>query len=201
MRKSEFEGLLPFLAVVETGSFRAAAKALGLTPSAVSQSVSNLEARLGVPLLSRTTRSIGLTQAGEVMLQRCRPAMSEIADAFEGVREFGERPSGLLRLNAPRIAKTVVLDRVLAGFLDTYPEIEVEVFYDDGIADIVSDGFDAGLRLGQLVEPDMISRALTPASQMAVVASPDYLKRAGAPKTPDDLKDHQCINFRRPTRR
>ncbi len=201
MKRTDLEGLLPFLAVVERGSFRAAARGLNVTPSAVSQSVKALENRLGVPLLTRTTRSVGLTQAGEALAERCRPAVTEIADALESVREFGERPSGLLRINAPRIALPVVFERVLAPFHDTFPEVEIEIFLDDGLADIVGDGFDAGIRLGQLVETDMISTAITPASRMAVVASPDYLASFGVPRSPDDLAAHRCINFRRPTRK
>lgn len=201
MKRADLEGLLPFLAVVEQGSFRAAARGLNVTPSAVSQSVKALEDRLGVPLLTRTTRSVGLTQAGEVLADRCRPAVTEIADALDGVREFGERPSGLLRINAPRITLPVVFERVLAPFHDAFPQVEVEIFLDDGLADIVGDGFDAGIRLGQMVETDMISTAITPPSRMAVIASPDYLARHGVPKSPDDLAAHRCINFRRPTRK
>ncbi len=201
MRRSEFEGILPFLAVVEAGSFRAAADQLGVTPSAVSQAVKALESRLEVPLLTRTTRSLGLTEAGAQFAARCRPAVAEIGDALDGVRQFGEAPSGLLRINAPRIAWPVVFAPILASFRQTYPQVDVEVFLDDGIADIAADGFDAGVRLGQLVQEDMVSRALTAPSQMAVVASPDYLKRHGAPERPSDLADHACLEFRRPTRR
>jgi DNA-binding transcriptional LysR family regulator len=201
MRRGDLEGVIPLLAVVEHGSFRAAARALGQSPSAVSQSVSGLEARLGVPLLARTTRSVGLTQAGTAFVERCRPAMAELGDALEGVRDFGRRPSGLLRLNAPRIAQAVIFEPVMASFLDAYPEIELEVFLDDGLADIVADGFDAGIRLGQMVDPDMVSRPLTPPSRMAVVASPAYLAAHGTPEVLDDLAAHRCINFRRPTRR
>ena len=145
MRRAELEGLLPFLLVVEHGSFRAASRALNVTPSAVSQSVKGLEERLGVPLLTRTTRSVGLTQAGQVLAARSAPAMTEIADALEGVRSYGERPSGLLRINAPRLALPVVFERVLAPFHDAFPEVEIELFLDDGLADIVRDGFDAGM--------------------------------------------------------
>lgn len=201
MRRHEIEGLLPFLAVLEGGSFRAAARQLTVTPSAVSQSVKALEERLGVPLLTRTTRSIGLTQAGEVLAERCRPAVSEISDALDGVRDFGERPSGLLRINAPRIALPVIFERVLGPFHEAFPDVQVEVFLDDGLADIVADGFDAGIRLGQMVETDMVSTPLTPPSRMAVVASPDYIEKFGRPETPDDLQHHKCINFRRPTQK
>lgn len=201
MKRTDLEGVIPFLAVVEHGSFRAAANALGLTPSAVSQSVKQLEGRIGVPLLTRTTRSVGLTQAGEVFLSRTRPAMAELADAYASIREFGERPSGLLRINAPRIAYPVIFEPILPAFLEAYPEVEVEVFLDDGLSDIVRDGFDAGIRLGQMVAPDMIARALTPSSRMMICAAPDYLETHGTPKTPDDLQHHRCINFRRPTQK
>ena len=201
MKRAELEGLLPFLFVVEHGSFRAAARALNVTPSAVSQSVKALEKRLGVPLLTRTTRSVGLTQAGKVLAERSVPAMSEIVDAIEGIRSLGERPSGLLRINAPRLALPVVFERVLGPFHEAFPEIEVELFLDDGLADIVRDGFDAGIRLGQMVQTDMVSTPLTPRSRMAVVGSPAYFKKAGVPSTPDDLSQHRCINFRRPTQK
>ncbi|WP_299673334.1 LysR family transcriptional regulator [uncultured Roseobacter sp.] len=201
MKRNDLDGVLPLLAVVEHGSFRAAADALGVTPSAISQAVKQLEERIGVPLLVRTTRSVGLTQAGQVFIDRVRPAMAEVSDTLESIREFGERPSGLLRVNAPRIAYPVIFEPILPAFLKAYPEVEVEVFLDDGLADIARDGFDAGMRLGQMVAPDMIARALTPPSRMVVFASPDYLAALGTPKTPDDLVHHRCINFRRPTQK
>ncbi len=201
MKRGDIDGILPFLAVVEAGSFRAAASQLGVSPSAVSQAVKALEGRLGVPLLTRTTRSLGLTEAGAQFAARCRPALAELGDALEGVRDFGEEPTGLLRINAPRIAWPVVLAPILEPFRRAHPKVEVEVFLDDGIADIAADGFDAGIRLGQLVQEDMVSRALTPTSRMAVVASPDYLARNGTPRRPADLAQHACLNFRRPTRK
>ncbi|MDX8350996.1 LysR family transcriptional regulator [Cognatiyoonia sp. IB215182] len=201
MKRTDLDGVLPLLAVVEHCSFRAAASALGVTPSAVSQAVKQLEERIGVPLLTRTTRSVGLTQAGRVFVDRVRPAMAEVSDTLASIREFGERPSGLLRINAPRIAYPVIFEPILPAFLDAYPDVEVEVFLDDGLADIVRDGFDAGIRLGQMVAPDMIARALTPPSRMVICASPQYLATYGTPKTPDDLAQHRCINFRRPTQK
>ncbi|MGF1554285.1 MAG: LysR family transcriptional regulator [Paracoccaceae bacterium] len=201
MQRADLDALIPFLAVVEHGGFRAAARALGVQPSAVSQSIKAMEARLGTVLFARTTRSVALTEAGRALAERARPAMAEIADACEAARGFGRGPSGLLRLNAPRIALGTVLAPVLAPFREACPAVAVEVFLDDGLADIVAEGFDAGIRLGQLVEPDMVSVRLTPPSRMAVVASPDYLARRGRPRTPDDLAAHDCINFRRPTRR
>ena len=201
MKRNDLDGVLPLLAVVEQGSFRAAASRLGVTPSAISQAVKQLEERIGVPLLVRTTRSVGLTQAGQVFVDRVRPAMAEVSDTLASIREFGERPSGLLRINAPRIAYPVIFEPILSAFLKTYPEVEVEVFLDDGLADIARDGFDAGIRLGQMVAPDMIGRALTPPSRMVVCASPDYLAAFGMPKTPDCLVQHRCINFRRSTQK
>ncbi|MDW4497908.1 LysR family transcriptional regulator [Sulfitobacter sp. D35] len=201
MKRTDLDGVLPLLAVIEQGSFRAAASALGVTPSAISQSVKLLEERIGVPLLTRTTRSVGLTQAGQIFVERVRPAMAEVSDTLASIREFGERPSGLLRINAPRIAYPVIFEPILPAFLEAFPDVEVEVFLDDGLADIVRDGFDAGIRLGQLVAPDMIARALTPPSRMVVCASPEYLAVHGTPRTPDDLAQHRCINFRRPTQK
>lgn len=201
MKRSELDGLVPFLAVVEHGGFRAAARALGVTSSAVSQAVKTLEGRLGVPLLIRSTRSVGLTQAGASLAERCRPALSELTDAVESVRDFGERPAGLLRINAPRIALPVIFEPVLGPFREAYPDIQVEMFLDDRLSDIAREGFDAGIRLGQSVEADMVSTHLTPPSRMAIVASPEYLAAHGTPESPDDLAEHRCINFRRPTRR
>ena len=136
-----------------------------------------------------------------MFVERVRPAMAEVSDTLASIREFGERPSGLLRINAPRIAYPVIFEPILPAFLEAFPEVEVEVFLDDGLADIVRDGFDAGIRLGQLVAPDMIARALTPPSRMVICASPGYLAAFGTPKTPDDLAQHRCINFRRPTQK
>jgi len=201
MKRTDLDGILPLLAVVEHGSFRAGAAALGVTPSAISQSVKQLEVRIGVPLLTRTTRSVGLTQAGQVFVDRAGPAIGEVRDAFASISEFGQRPSGLLRISAPRLAYPVVLAPVLPGFMKSYPEIEVEISLEDTLTDIVQSRFDAGIRLGATVEADMVARALTPPSRMCVVASPDYLDAHGVPETPEDLLSHRCINFRRPTRK
>lgn len=201
MKRTDLDGILPLLAVVEHGSFRASAAALGVTPSAISQSVKQLEDRIGVPLLTRTTRSVGLTQAGQVFVDRAGPAIGEVRDAFASISEFGQRPCGLLRISAPRLAYAVVLAPVLPGFMKAYPDIEVEVALEDTLTDIVQSRFDAGIRLGAAVEAGMIARPLTPPSKMCVVASPDYLNTYGAPVTPDDLLSHRCINFRRPAQK
>lgn len=200
MRGSELDGLVAFLTVAERRSFTAAAVELGVSPSAVSQTVRALEARVGVPLLARTTRDVALTEAGRRFLERARPAVGDIRTAFREASSLGERPSGLLRLNVPRAALAPVIEPMLAAFCERHPEVTVEIFVDDRFANIVEEGFDAGIRLGEFVAADMVAVRLTPPFRLVVVGSPDYFARHGRPSRPADLKDHRCINFRQTTR-
>jgi DNA-binding transcriptional LysR family regulator len=200
VRADLLDGLVAFCLVAEKRSFTAAAAELRVTRSAVSQAVKTLETRLGVALLARTTRDVGLTQAGEGFLAAVRPAVQAIAVATETVSAFGGRPAGLLRLNVPRVAVATVIAPLLPGFAAAYPDVTVEIFTEDRLANIVEGGFDAGVRLGELVERDMVSVRLTSGDRLVVTGSPAYFARHGHPATPRHLAGHACINFRQSSR-
>jgi len=197
VRQGALEGLEATLSVARHRSFRKAATELGVTPSAVSQAVRSLEARVGVPLFIRTTRSVGLTEPGQRFLERAAPAFAELVAAGEAARDLGRRPTGLLRLSVPRAVVALVLDPLIASFCQAYPEIELEIAASDELVDLAAGGFDAGIRLGQLVAPDMVAVRLTPAFPFAVVGSPEYLARRGAPTRIADLRRHACLRLRR----
>lgn len=197
VRRGALEGVEAFLAVARRQNFRRAAADLGVTPSAVSQSVRALEARLGAALFVRTTRSVGLTQAGERFLARARPAFEELVAAGEAARDIGQRPTGLLRLSVPRAVVPLILEPIIASFCRAYPEIELEIAASDEMVDLAKGGFDAGIRLGQFIAPDMVAVRLTPAFPLVVVGAPDYLARHGRPLRIDDLRGHACLRLRR----
>jgi len=197
VRSGALEGVEVFLAVARRRGFRRAAADLGVTPSAVSQSVRSLEARLGVALFVRTTRSVGLTEAGERFYARAAPAFEELVAAGEAARDLGQRPTGLLRLSVPRSVVPLILEPVIASFCEAYPEVELEIAASDEMVDLAAGGFDAGIRLGQFIAPDMVAVRLTPAFDWVVVASPDYLERRGRPERPEDLRRHACLRLRR----
>jgi len=190
------DGIEAFLRVAERRSFSAAAADLGVSPSAISQTVKALEARVGAPLFMRTTRSVGLTQAGEMFLERAAPAYSGLADAYEAARNLGNRPAGRLRINLMRGAVQPMFEPIIAGFIDAYPEIELEIYADDALADLSAGGFDAGVRMGESLDADVIAIRLTGPFRFVTAASPAYLDRFGRPETPEDLRDHRCIRFR-----
>lgn len=196
MRQDQLDGLATFVCVAETRGFSAAAVRLGVSPSAVSQAIRLLEARVGAPLFSRTTRSVNLTEAGSRFLERVRPAVQELAAAAEELADASARPSGLLRLNVPRVAYLFVLQPVLGGFLRAYPEVDVEVSIDSSLVDIVGMGFDAGIRFGGMVERDMVAVRVGPRLANCIVASPRYLAAHGMPAHPRELLAHECIGFR-----
>ncbi|MES2099455.1 MAG: LysR family transcriptional regulator [Pseudomonadota bacterium] len=196
MRLNQLDGLLAFWKVAEHRGFSAAAAALEVSPSALSQAIRNLETRLGVRLLNRTTRSVSLTEAGEAYLSRIGPALGEVLGAGEQLQALQGRPSGLLRINAARISIAMVLRPLLAGFLETYPDVQVELSNDEGYVDIVERGFDAGVRLGESVQRDMVAVPLGGPIAVAVVGSPAYFKRHPAPRHPSDLVRHDCVRFR-----
>ena len=197
IRHGALDGVETFLNVARHRSFRRAAAALGVTPSAVSQAVRALEARLGAALLTRTTRSVGLTEAGQRFLDRAAPAFEELVAAGEAARALGQRPAGLLRLAVPRAGVPLLLEPVIAGFCQAYPEIELEIAASEELVDLATGGFDAGIRLGQLIAPDMTAVRLTPPFPLMVVGSPDYLARRPAPRRIEDLRDHACLRHRR----
>ena len=191
------EGVEAFLRVAARRSFRQAADDFGITPSAISQTIRSLEERLGVPLLTRTTRSVGLTEAGERFLERAGPAFDEIVAAGDAARGLAERPSGLLRLAVPRAVVPLLLQPVLASFAETYPDVVVEIVASEELVDLAKDGFDAGIRLGEFIAADMVAVRLTPSFRYAIVASPSYLERHGRPAVPEDLQHHSCVRMRR----
>ncbi len=199
MRRDELPGLSAFLVVAEERSFTRAAARLGTSQSSLSQTVRRLEARLGLRLLTRTTRSVSPTDAGLRLLERLRPAFDQIDTELDALGEFRGAPSGSVRITTSQHAAETVLWPVLRRVLADYPDIALELSIDSGFRDIVADRFDAGVRLGEEVAQDMIAVRIGPDLRMAAVASPDYLARHPAPLTPHDLTQHRCINLRFPT--
>jgi len=184
-----------FVAVAEARGFRAASQRLGVTHSAVSQAVRRLEERLGVALVRRTTRSIHLTDAGERLYAALRPALDEVRAAVAAVGELGEEPRGLLRIHSASAAETMFGESLLAGFLTAYPHIQLDLVVSDAPVDIVADGYDAGIQLGEVIDRDMIAVPVTGDLRLTIVGSPDYLARRGVPKHPRDLTGHDCLNW------
>lgn len=189
--------LTVFALVAERRSFRAAAQSLGVSASALSHTIRNLETRLDVRLLNRTTRSVAPTEAGERLLERLRPALNDIDEALAEVARFRDRPSGRLRINIARTAARMLMGPRLGGFLRAYPDVRVEITCDDGLSDIVAGGFDCGVRLGERLQADMIAAPLGGPASQALVASPLYLAEQGAPTGPEDLTRHRCLLGRR----
>ena len=197
VRQGALDGVEAFLSVAHHRSFRKAAAELGVTPSAISQAVRALEARVGAALFIRTTRSVGLSEAGARFHSRAKPAFEELVAASEVARDLGQRPAGLLRLTAPRAVVPILLETLIASFCQAYPEVEVEIAARADLVDIAAEGFDAGVRLGQFIEADMIAVRLTPSFPLTVVGSPDYLRRRQRPELIDDLRRHACLRMRR----
>jgi DNA-binding transcriptional LysR family regulator len=197
VRRGALDGIEIFLAVARHRNFRRAAAELGVTPSAAGQAVRALETRLGVALFVRTTRSVGMTEAGERFLAEAEPAYQALAAAGAAATDLGGRPAGLLRIAAPRAVVPLIIRPVLASFASAYPNIELEIAASEGFVDIVSLGFDAGMRMGQYIANDMIAMRLTAPIKMVVAASPDYLSRRGTPQKLEDLQQHACLRLRR----
>jgi DNA-binding transcriptional LysR family regulator len=197
VRQGALDGVEAFLGVAQHRSFRRAAAELGVTPSAISQAVRALEARVGAALFMRTTRSVGLTEAGEQFLSRAKPAFEELVAASEVARELGQRPAGMLRLSVPRAVVPILLEPLIASFCQAYPDIEVEIAASEELVDLAAEGFDAGIRLGQFIAADMVAVRLTPPFRFVVVGSPAYIARSGRPERPDDLRQHACLRLRR----
>jgi len=196
MRGTEFAELRIFMEVVEQGNFARAAAYLGLAPSTLSQTMRSLEERLGVRLLHRTTRSLSLTEAGEHLLARIRPAFGELLAAVESINDFRDTPVGTLRLSVSTIPAQMILAPLLKGFLGEYPGIGLDITVDSTHVDIVKGRFDAGIRYGRLIAQDMVMIKASPPSRIIAVASPEYLAGHSVPKTPLELQKHACIRFR-----
>src|ERR1700729_797746 len=175
IRQSALDGVEAFLSVAQHRSFRKAAAELGVTPSAMSQAVRAIEARVGAALFIRTTRSVGLSEAGARFLSRAKPAFEELVAASEVARDLGQRPTGLLRLTVPRGAVSILLEPLIASFCQAYPEVEVEIAASEELVDLAAQGFDAGIRLGQFIAADMIAVRMTPPLPLVVVGGLDYL--------------------------
>ena len=198
VRQGALDGVEAFLSVAQHRSFRRAAAELGVTPSAISQAIRALEARVGAALFIRTTRSVGLTEAGERFLLRAKPAFEELVAASAAASHLGQRPAGLLRITVPRAVVPILLQPLIASFCEAYPEIEVEIAASAELVDIAAQGFDAGIRLGQFVAADMVAVRVTQPFRVVVVGSPDYFRERKRPERIDDLRVHPCLRLRRP---
>jgi DNA-binding transcriptional LysR family regulator len=198
MRGSDFAEMKAFAAIVERSSFKRAADHLGLTPSALSQTIRELETRLGVRLLNRTTRSVAPTEAGAKLYDRVAPLIQELDTAITEIVAATGRAQGTLRINTLGFAAKKLIAPILGAFHRAYPDVVLDIVIDDGLSDIVAGRFDAGIRIGERLEKDMIAVRLTPDITMKAVAAPAYLARHGEPRTPEDLHRHACINWRFP---
>lgn len=199
MQRGHLDDLLAFVAVGRERSFTRAAAKLGVSQSALSHTIRALEERIGVRLLTRTTRSVAPTEAGERLLRTLAPRFEEIDAALEAVRELRDKPAGTIRITATEFAIDTILLPKLARLLPAYPDIKVEMNVDYGLTDIVAEQYDAGVRSGEQVAKDMIAVRIAPDMRMAVVGAPAYFKTRREPKRPQDLLAHNCINLRLPT--
>jgi DNA-binding transcriptional LysR family regulator len=199
MAKVELNDLVAFLAVAREQSFTKAAAQLGVSQSALSQTVRGMEARLGLRLLTRTTRSVATTEAGERLLRTAGPRLAEIETEIAALADLRDKPSGTIRITAHDHAVQAVLWPALERLLPDYPDITIEVVIDYGLTDIVADRYDAGIRSGEMVARDMVAVRIGPDLRSAVVAAPRYLAKCPRPKKPQDLTAHRCINLRLPT--
>jgi DNA-binding transcriptional LysR family regulator len=197
---SDFGQLRAFATVASLRSFSRAAALLGVSASAVSQTVRGLEERVGIQLLNRTTRSVSLTQAGELLFARVRPAVAEIGAALGDAQRYGARPAGTVRVLSFRFSAARFITPILAEFSAAYPEITLDITLNDEVVDIVGSGFDAAIRIGELIERDMVAVRLSPDLSQIAVAAPDYLAQYGTPRHPRDLAAHRCVGWRWPGR-
>jgi DNA-binding transcriptional LysR family regulator len=185
-----------FISVAEAKSFRLAADRAGVTRSAISQAVRRLEGELGIALFQRTTRSVSLTEAGELLYRRTTPAVSDLEMAIADMETLSGQPTGMLRLAISSIAERIIAGPLLATFVERYPAIELDITITDDEFDIVAEGYDAGVRLGEIIEQDMIAVPVSGLQRQVCVAAPQYLARNGAPKHPSELPTHRCIGWR-----
>jgi DNA-binding transcriptional LysR family regulator len=193
MRNTDLSELAAFDAVARHRSFRRAAEERGVTASAISHAVSNLEGRLGVRLLNRTTRSVSLTDAGGLLQAKLSPAFGDIGSALDAVNQFRDTPFGKVRINVPNSIAPFVVGEIIGPLIKSNPNLELEIVATDRLIDIVGEGFDAGVRLGESLSKGMIAVKIKPRMRLVVVGSPDYFREWPAPRTPHDLKDHVCI--------
>jgi DNA-binding transcriptional LysR family regulator len=196
MKRGELDDLVAFATIARVRSFTRAAAELGLSPSALSHTIRGLELRLGVRLLARTTRSVAPTSAGERLLRSLEPALKEVETGLEALSDWRGEPSGALRVTTSQSAARIVLEPVLPTFLRENPRISVEICVEGRLADLVRDGFDAGIRFGQVVDQDMVAIRVGPNTRLIVVGAPAYFERHPRPQTPADLERHNCLNYR-----
>jgi DNA-binding transcriptional LysR family regulator len=196
MQKSQISAFNAFIAVAEHRNFTRAATQLGISTASLSETIRALEENLGVRLLNRTTRSVAATLAGERLLERMRPLLAEFDAALDSINDYRDRPAGALRIIVPPIVASSVIGPLLSRFLAEYPEIRIEIVVSNKHTDIVAERFDAGVRLGQRLDHDMIALRISGNLEHVVVASPDYLARNGKPEAPQDLLHHACIRYR-----
>jgi len=196
MQRETMADLVAFLAVARERSFTRAAAKLGVSPSALSHTIRKLEERLGVRLLTRTSRSVSTTEPGERLLERVGPRFDEIADELAEITELRDKPAGTLRITTGDQPAESILLPALAKLLPLYPDLTVDLTVDNGFVDIVAERFDAGVRLGETLAQDMVAVRIGPDMQMAIAGSPGYLVTHGSPQSPDDLANHNCINLR-----
>ncbi|MBP1130750.1 MULTISPECIES: LysR family transcriptional regulator [Serratia] len=197
MKKTDLSGLAAFVAIAKERSFRRAAARLGVTPPTLSHTMRDLEAQLGIRLLNRTTRNVSTTEAGEHLLTTLAPLFADIDTALESLNTFRDRPQGVVRINASRTAIQLALVPHLGLLARDYPGITLEIVAEEGFANIVEQGFDAGIRLGEDLHNDMRAVRVTPDLRMAIVATPEYFQQNGKPNHPEDLLNHRCIGWRK----
>jgi DNA-binding transcriptional LysR family regulator len=197
-RSNPFNGLSEFLAVAKYGSFRRAAHDLGVTPGAVSQAIQAIEARLRQPLFHRTTRSVALTEAGERLLERVRPAAGVIAESLDDLLQMGARPIGTLRLLVQRSALAHVIEPLVPVFRREYPDVKLEIAIEADHMGLVGAGYDAGVRIGEYIDRDMVATRVSRPFRWLVFGAPSYLQKQGRPRVPEDLSRHECLRYRRP---
>ena len=199
MARTDLNDITAFLAIAREGSFTRAAAKLSVSPSALSQTIRNLEARMGLRLLTRTTRSIAPTEAGERLIQTIGPRLEEVEAELAALTALRDKPAGTVRISAGEHPADLILWPAIQKLLPQYPDIAVEVIVDNSLTDIVAERLDAGVRLGEQVAKDMVAVRIGPDIRMAVVGAPDYFTGRKRPRTPQDLTEHSCINLRLPT--
>ncbi|MGF1836553.1 LysR family transcriptional regulator [Photobacterium sanguinicancri] len=196
MKGSLFNQIETFLTIAQEGSIRGAARKLELSPPAVSNALKQLESYLGLPLFTRTTRTIEFTEAGKCLMEQTSPAMNALHQALESVQDLSQIPSGKVRITVPRFAYQLIVEPIYAEFCSLYPEVELEISVSNTSINIIKEGYDAGIRFGHRIEEGMVARPLMPKMKEALFATPDYLERFGSPSTPQDLQHHKLIQYR-----